>query len=35
MMDQFVVWRLRGVAMLCLRSADPAKYYFLQTIKRL
>lgn len=34
-MDQFVIWRLRGVTMLCLRSDNPADYYFLQPIKRL
>lgn len=33
MMDQFVIWKLRGVAYLAIRTeADSA---FLQTIKRL
>lgn len=33
MMDQFVVWSLRGVTYLCLRS-DPTSC-FVDTIKRL
>lgn len=33
MMDQFVVWELRGVRYLCLRT-DPASA-FLETLKRL
>ncbi|WCD44250.1 hypothetical protein Lumi_111 [Xylophilus phage Lumi] len=32
MMDQFIVWRLRGVAYLCLRSDDSG---FVQTLARL
>ncbi len=33
MMDQFVIWQLRGVVYLCLRNdSDP---YFLERIKRL
>lgn len=36
MMDQFVVWNLRGARYLCLRDADPVNYYFLMNrIKRL
>ena len=32
MMNQFVIWELRGVSYLCLRVDDSS---FLQTIRRL
>lgn len=35
MMDQFVVWELRGVKFLCLRRPEPEFYHFLERIKRL